>query len=432
VGDLAVRACFEVSFASLPGSPDPDGIDPARAFRLLGLWQGPVIGLPAAAALFGHSDDSAADALELLVDAHLVESPVPDVYRFHDLLRVYAAERCQIEEPAQDRQDALRRILSWYLHTTEATARIISPHHIRVPVGDPEPGTRPLDFGSLEEALDWCEAERPNLLAATQQAADSGLHDIAWRLAAAAMSFFYRRSHWEDWGSTHEVGLSSAREMGDQLAEAWMLHNLGMAYGAQNMPESVPCFEQAVAIYREIGDGLGEARALNNLIHARLEMGHFKEGLDEGEDSLAVQRRVGNRYGEGITLANLGTALRKLGRLDEAVTRIQQALVIFNELADRNGAAYVRSELAEAYLEMGRVDEALACLSESLDVLRDTGDRHGQATMLTLISLATQRAGQPEQARRSLAEGQKIFEELGDHTQAAKILAELGEPSGGG
>jgi tetratricopeptide (TPR) repeat protein len=390
------------------------------------------MGLPAAAALFGHSDDSAADALELLVDAHLVESPVPDVYRFHDLLRVYAAERCQIEEPAQDREDALRRILSWYLHTTEATARIISPHHIRVPVGDPEPGTRPLDFGSLEEALDWCEAERPNLLAATQQAADSGLHDIAWRLAAAAMSFFYRRSHWEDWGSTHEVGLSSAREMGDQLAEAWMLHNLGMAYGAQNMPESVPCFEQAVAIYREIGDGPGEARALNNLMHAHLELDRFAECLDEGEHSLAVQRRVGNRYGEGMTLGILGVALRKLGRRAEAVDRIQQALVIFEELGDRNGGAYVRGELAEAYLELGRIDEALGCLGQSLEVLRETGDRYGQATMLTLLGLAARRAGQPDQARESLAEGQKIFEELGDQNQAAKIRAELAELSGVG
>ena len=40
VGDLAVRASFQVSFASLPASADAQGIDPARAFCLLGLWQG--------------------------------------------------------------------------------------------------------------------------------------------------------------------------------------------------------------------------------------------------------------------------------------------------------------------------------------------------------------------------------------------------------
>jgi hypothetical protein len=44
VGDLAVRASFEVSYANLPA---------ARAFRLLGLWPGADLSLPAAAALLG-------------------------------------------------------------------------------------------------------------------------------------------------------------------------------------------------------------------------------------------------------------------------------------------------------------------------------------------------------------------------------------------
>ena len=53
VGDLAVRASFQVSFASLPASAQPDGIALADAFRLLGLWHGPSISSAAAAALFG-------------------------------------------------------------------------------------------------------------------------------------------------------------------------------------------------------------------------------------------------------------------------------------------------------------------------------------------------------------------------------------------
>src|ERR1019366_2748409 len=53
VGNLAVRASFEVSFASLSGSGRPGSVDPARAFRLLGVWPGPAIGLAAAVALLG-------------------------------------------------------------------------------------------------------------------------------------------------------------------------------------------------------------------------------------------------------------------------------------------------------------------------------------------------------------------------------------------
>ncbi len=429
-GDLAVRACFAVSFASLPGRPDPDGIDPARAFRLAALWPGPATGLLAAAALFGQPEASAADALELLVDAHLLESPAPDSYRFHDLLRVYAAERCQAEEPAQERRDAVRRILAWYLHSAEAAAVIISPNHARVPVGAAEPGTRPLAFGSLEEALDWCEAERASLLAATRQAAASGLHDIAWRLPAAAMSFYYRRSHWADWISTHEIGLRSAREQGDRLAEAWMLHNLGMAYGAQNMAEAVACFEQAVAIYREIGDGPGEARAANNLVHAHLQGGRFGEALEAGRDSLAIQRRAGNRYGEGITEAIVGGALRGLGRLADSVARFQQAMVIFRELADKDAEADTLSDLGEVYLDLQRVNDAVGCLQESLAIRQVIGDRHGQARTLGLLGIAWRGAGKPDEARRCMTEAERLFTELGDHAQAAEFRAEPAGPAG--
>ena len=51
VGDLSVRASFAVSYANLRAGPA--AITPARAFRLLGLWGGPDISTPAAAALSG-------------------------------------------------------------------------------------------------------------------------------------------------------------------------------------------------------------------------------------------------------------------------------------------------------------------------------------------------------------------------------------------
>ena len=31
------------------------------------------------------------------------------------------------------------------------------------------------------------------------------MHEIAWKLPAAAMSFFYRRSHWANWVTTHQT-----------------------------------------------------------------------------------------------------------------------------------------------------------------------------------------------------------------------------------
>src|SRR6478672_4706928 len=153
-GDLAVRASFEVSFTSLPLSTDKQGIDPALAFRLLGLWQGPSISAAAAAALFGVPEYSAEDALEVLVDTHLLESVATDRYRFHDLLRVYAAERAADDLLAAERDAAVTRLLTWYMRTADAAATAVSPRRFNIPLGTAaDDDAPPLGFPTSEMAL---------------------------------------------------------------------------------------------------------------------------------------------------------------------------------------------------------------------------------------------------------------------------------------
>ena len=129
-------ASFKVSYDSLRVAGQ-NGVDPARAFRLLGLWQGQSISLPAAAALLGEPEDDVADALEALVDANLLESPAPDRYRFHDLLRFYATERAQAEESETARDEAVARLLRWYVDTAEAAADTVAPHRYRREPAEP-------------------------------------------------------------------------------------------------------------------------------------------------------------------------------------------------------------------------------------------------------------------------------------------------------
>jgi tetratricopeptide (TPR) repeat protein len=424
-GNLAVRASFEVSFTSLPGPETPGGVDPGRAFRLLGLWTGSSVSLPAAAALLGEHEDTVADALDVLVDAHLLELRAPDRYRFHDLLRVYAAERARTQETEQARETAIIRVLTWCLQTTEAAARVISPQHSRVPLEPPPDTVQPLGFISLDQALDWCEKERAGLTAAVGLATVSGLHEIAWKLPAAAMSFYFRRAYWGDWVTTHQTGLASARAIGDQWAEAWMLNNLGMAYGRQQKPEAIECFEQALAIYRDLGDVRGESRAATNVANAYFDLGRFEDALEAAQRSLEIQRRADKRYGEGIALGVIGGACRELGRFSEAIERLQEALAIFRELGDRMTEADALSDLGQAYLGLDQVDQAADSLSRSLAIWQDIGDRYGQAATLQRLARAQELVGDQKKARDSLEQALRLFEELGDDAHATEVRRHL-------
>jgi hypothetical protein len=201
----------------LRGRSPPDA---QRLFRLLGLVPGPDVTADAAAALAETTPDRATRLLDRLAGAHLLDQPTAGRYAFHDLLRLYAVERARHEHTAEEREAATWRLLSWSLSTADAAAALVYPELQRLPRSG-QPLTPTAGFDGHPQALAWLEAERPNLLAAVQHAAEHGPHPIAYRLADAlpeAVDYYQR-------------ALALNREAGWLAGQAANLGNLGMVYG---------------------------------------------------------------------------------------------------------------------------------------------------------------------------------------------------------
>jgi DNA-binding SARP family transcriptional activator/Tfp pilus assembly protein PilF len=430
-GDMAVRACFDVSFDSLPKSVTADGVDPAHAFRLLGVWQGPGISLPAAAALVGQPEDPVADALEILVDAHLLESRAPDWYSFHDLLRAYAGERAQAEEGAETVNDAVARILDWYLRAADAAAAVIVPYRDRVPLGPADPAASALHFETTDGALTWSSQERANLVAATRQAAAVARHDVAWKLSVATMAGFELHGYRSEWSATSTVALSSARLANDRYGEAWVLNNIAILLSTQEAEGAIAHFEQAMAIRAEIDDRHGQIQTATNLAFCYLLQGQHDQAVTAGKYALQLQRDSGRRHGEGITLCNLGEAYLGLGRYEEAIATLQEALPVVRETGSVRIEAYVLRNLGQAHLDLGQSTEGAGLLEQALVIHKATGDALGQAQDLQLLGHARSLTRQRPAARGGREKGAQLFVELCESKQADQALsrlAELGPP----
>ena len=424
IGDLAVRASFQVSYDSLrsPGR----GIDPARVFRLLGLWQGSSISLAAASALVGAPEDDTADALETLVDANLLESPAPDWYRFHDLLRVYATERAEAEEVESARGEAVQRLLRWYLDTAEFAANAVSPGRYLVPR---EPGTAdylPLEFGGTEDALAWYGDERANVVIATRQAAATGLHDVAWRLPPTLFPVFNRKNNWADCVTAHRVAADSARKAEDRLGEAWVLNQLGFALAKLHQPEAFGHLERALGIRRELGDTLGEAQTAIALGEAHRSMnGPGEAALTNVQRGVDLLRPLGTSSLLGVAINNLGFVYYGLGDLDSAAK-------CFEESRDMGGQAegYALDNLGSVYRDLRRPADAIASFGESVLKHRASGDLRAEARALRHLGEVHRDIGSTTAAREALTRAVEIFEQVADQPEAAEtasLLASLAE-----
>ena len=421
-GDLAVRASFQVSYDSLRAS---HGADPARVFRLLGLWRGDSISLPAAAALLGVPEDDAADALETLVDVNLLESPAPDRYRFHDLLGVYATERAAAEEPQAVRDETVSRLLWWYLDTAEAAANAVSPRRYRVAREPAGPGYPPLAFSGPEDALAWYNDERANVVSVTRRAAEVGLHAVAWRLPPTLAPVFGRWSNWADCVTAHRVGLDSARLAGNRAGEAWVLNSLGFALARLRDKEALERLEEALEIRRELGDTRGQAQTAIGLAEGYLNLqGPGEDALRCMRLAVDLLRPTGDKTMLAVALNNLGEVYFRLGEIGAAEQCYIEACDICRDIGG-NAEGHALHNLGQVYQVLHRPDDAVASFEAALRKHRAAGELYGEAMTLKHLGEVHAATGHPDRARASLSRALRIFEQIGDQTEAAETAALL-------
>jgi DNA-binding SARP family transcriptional activator/tetratricopeptide (TPR) repeat protein len=414
-GDLGVRATFQVSYAALAA----EGLaSPARTFRMLGLCTGQDIGLPAASALLGAPEPAVERALEVLVDAHLLESPAPNRYRFHDLVRAYAAERAV---PRAERRTAITRLVTWYAQAASAADAVLMPSRRRV-VPDRLPGLPRLPvFGSMAEAADWCEAEHANLVAAALLAADAGLSRLGWQLPTALWSYFHLRGRMDDWLRTHRSALASAQSAGDRAAEAIVRNNLAIGLiRVQRLAEAAEQLEAALEIRQAAGDRTGSAATLSNLACLTMDDGRPEEALDYLYRSLAINRDLGDRPAQAYTLANLGEIFFQLSRIPEAIAHYEDALARYEEQpAVSVGMAQVAGNLAKAHAAAGDVPRAVAFGRRTAAVQRELADRRGEGETLSWLGKVMLDSGDGSGAAGFLRQAAIIFRDLDDDRAAA-------------
>jgi DNA-binding SARP family transcriptional activator/tetratricopeptide (TPR) repeat protein len=431
VDGLGVRAAFDVSVAALEASGDPIDQAAARAFGLLSLPDGPDVDVDAAARLLDHGEPTAQTLLERLVDAHLLETPRPGRYQFHDLVRLHARRHATGRYREAERLAALERLVGFYTATAWHTLALLRPGHYRLATADPRwtSGGRP--FPDDAAALVWLEAERANLLAAIAQTAilaPAIPPKLATELTCALFGFFQVRGHWADWVQANQTALALARRIPDRAAQAHALNDLGAAsWRLGRYPAALDHLQQALTLYREVGDRHGQADSLHNLSAVFWRLGRYPAALDHLQQALTLYREVGDRHGQARSLGGLGVVFEGLGRYPAALDYHGQALTLFRELGDRDNQATSLGNLGLVFWRLGRYPAALDHLEQSLTLFREVGDRHGQADSLHRLGVVSARLGRYPAGLDHLQQALTLFRELGDRHGQVEALRDLGD-----
>ncbi|WP_165988841.1 BTAD domain-containing putative transcriptional regulator [Streptomyces sp. YIM 98790] len=457
-GDQAVAATFELGYSQL----EPEQ---ARAFRLLGLADGPDISLDAAAAMLGREPGQTEDILETLVDTSLIESAAPGRYRFHDLVRLFARACAERDEHPPAQRDAARsRLRDFYLATATAIYALERPGDRTVDhlTEARHPG---LSFTHRDAALDWLYAEAENLLACSRQAAREGVlrHAADTLLAAQDLSESGAYSHQfesaaqlvrqaaeeagdalaegrartvlthvysiagrvQEAGAEAEQALQLGRSTGDPLICGTALNDLGInAFYQKRNEDAARCLRLALEAFRTDGNRSSEASALCNLARAYSELGRFDEAIELARKGAEIYRSLGLKLRRANARYALGVTLTTAGRPEEALEELRLALDRFRESRQRlwEGSAHFR--IAQAQLAVGRAQEAASHAERALALGVIGGDRM-RGTILTVLGRALSAMRQDDRARACWREALSLHEANGS-SEAAEVRGLLG------
>lgn len=286
-----VHAAFDLSYQRLTPAE-------ARLFRLLSLNPGRQVSTAAAAALASLADGEAEKLLRSLRRAHMVEPGEPrGWFRLHDLLRLYAGDRVE-EEPEEERERAVVRLLD---HYTEAAARADARRNPAHEIS--------------REALAWLDVEHPTLLDAVVLAERAGHPGRALRLAFVLTGYLFYRRHWDDCAVLCGYALEVARRVGDRAAEAQAVHRLArLGRDTRDRQAALRWYGEFLALSRESGDRPGIAQALHNLGSIARRARELHTAQAHYDEALVLYRELGDWRGEADILFNLGTVARERRR----------------------------------------------------------------------------------------------------------------------
>jgi predicted ATPase/class 3 adenylate cyclase len=319
--------------------------------------------LEAVEAVLGGDAGDVIEALGALVDKSLLrQEELPDGtprFRMLETIREFAEER--LAERPEDHAALQRRHAEHFLQRAEDTARRV--------------------FSDDQKAvLDSAEREHDNLRAALSWATAAGEAVLALRLVTASWRMWQMRGFLVEGEerARRVLEMPGLDQHPTELAAALEAAG-GLAYWQGEMDVAEERYARALAIQRGVGDDAAVANAIYNLTMSfgrsdTLPIEVPPERMALAQEALDIYRRLGDRRGEGNVLwAMLDIEVLRL-RPEAALALGEECLRIFSETGDRFMLAWTEYMLGLNDNLRGQLGTARGHFLRALESFRASAD----------------------------------------------------------
>jgi predicted ATPase/DNA-binding XRE family transcriptional regulator len=210
----------------------------------------------------------------------------------------------------------------------------------------------------------------------------------------------------------HKQALALAQSIDDVWRQALAL--LGLGWDQRDPRQSRANWEEAIALFRQVGDWRNLAFTLGILGYAVLSNGEIESAQKFLDESLEVNQRTNDKRGLEFALTGKSHMALMRGEYGQARAFLQEWMVLAEELGNRMGYLWARARLGYVALREGNVAEAHHILVEIVENFHKDRNKSGLAFALDKMASLCVVIDKPEVAARLIGWSDATREEIGD------------------
>jgi CHAT domain-containing protein len=220
--------------------------------------------------------------------------------------------------------------------------------------------------------------------------------------------------------TTLREALTAAIATNDRKVQAGALAGIGSVYLDQGNAElAVHYQQQAIAMFRELGNTAMISAVLNNIGISHILLGRNDRALEVYRENLALMERLKYSRGINISKMNIAGVLMNMERYDEAAQILGELLPVLERANDPNSRANIHRNLAQIHERRGdlsaALEHALKAKAEQTDEVKDVYLAHA------LLGHIYRKLGRNAEARTSLTAAIDVIESMHGHSTGGQV-----------
>ncbi len=225
-----------------------------------------------------------------------------------------------------------------------------------------------------------------------------------------------------------QQALAIFQAIGALRDEATALNALGNIAEDRGDPVAQKYYEQALLLYRRLGDRDGESGVLHNLGVVAILLGQYETARTVLEEALYGFIKLGSRFGMALTYYNLGRTSREQAMWSNAQQHFTVALTLARAIGNREVEMAILNGLAQTYARQEQHQQARILYAQALQSARRIGDKRSQSRILAGVAWAEVQRGRALSGLRCAKRALRFAEQI-DHplfkSDALQVLATI-------